>query len=144
MNTRKKRMIYGLVTILFFLIELLIAVFVHDDFIRPYVGDVLVVVLLYTFVRIFVPEGIGLLPVYLFLLATFVEVLQYARIVEVLGLSGNRILSVIVGSVFDWKDIVCYGVGCGLLGVYEWRKDLTNLLNRAIIGTNSERQGRKE
>ena len=119
MNLRKKRMIYGVATVILFVIELLIALFVHDNFIRPYVGDVLVVVLLYTFVRIFLPEGVRLLPLYIFLFAAGVEVLQYFRIVEVLGVSDNRVLSVVVGSVFDVKDIVCYGVGCVILGVYE-------------------------
>jgi hypothetical protein len=106
-------------TVVLFVIELLIALFVHDKFIRPYVGDVLVVVLIYTFVRIFLPEGVRLLPLYIFLFAAGVEMLQYFRIVEALGLSDNRVLSVVVGSVFDVKDIVCYGVGCAILGVYE-------------------------
>ena len=119
MDIRKKRIAYGVATVGLFLVELLIALFVHDRFIRPYAGDVLVVVLLYTFVRIFLPEGIRLLPLYIFLFAAGVEVLQYFRIAEVLGLSDNRILSVVIGSVFDWKDIVCYGVGCGILFVYE-------------------------
>jgi len=119
MDIREKRIAYGVATVGLFLVELLIALFVHDRFIRPYVGDVLVVVLLYTFVRIFLPEGIRLLPLYIFLFAAGVEVLQYFRIAEVLGLSDNRILSVVIGSVFDWKDIVCYGVGCGILFVYE-------------------------
>lgn len=123
MNLRKKRMIYGIATVILFVIELLIALFVHDNFIRPYVGDVLVVVLLYTFVRIFLPEGVRLLPLYIFLFAAGVEVLQYFRIAEVLGLSDNKILSVVVGSVFDWKDIVCYGVGCVMLFVYEYVKE---------------------
>lgn len=115
MSKRKKRIAYGMATIMLFIVELLIALFVHDNFIRPYVGDVLVVVLLYTFVRVFLPEGVRLLPLYIFLFAAGVEVLQYFRIVEVLGLSDNRILSVVIGSVFDVKDIVCYGVGCVLL-----------------------------
>ena len=110
---------YLAVTVLLFVVELLIALFVHDNFIRPYVGDVLVVVLLYTFVRIFIPQGVRLLPLYIFLFAAGVEVLQYFRIVEVLGLSDHRVLSVVIGSVFDVKDIVCYGVGCALLGIYE-------------------------
>ncbi len=116
---RKKRMIYLFATIVLFGIELLIALFVHDDFVRPYVGDVLVVVLLYTFVRIFLPEGVRLLPLYIFLFAAGVELLQYFRIAELLGLSDNRVLSVVIGSVFDVKDILCYGVGCVLLWVYE-------------------------
>ena len=123
MSKRKKRIAYGMATIMLFIVELLIALFVHDNFIRPYVGDVLVVVLLYTFVRVFLPEGVRLLPLYIFLFAAGVEVLQYFRIAEVLGLSDNRILSVVIGSVFDVKDIVCYGVGCVVLGVYEVRKE---------------------
>jgi len=119
METRKKRIGYLLATFILFGIELLIALFVHDSFIRPYVGDVLVVVLIYTFVRIIWPEGIRRLPLYIFLFAGGVEVLQYFRIAEVLGLSENRVLSVVIGSVFDVKDIVCYGVGCGLIFVYE-------------------------
>lgn len=120
MEKRKKRIAYLIATIVLFIIEVLIALFVHDDFVRPYVGDVLVVMLLYTFVRIFLPERVRLLPLYIFLFAAGVEVLQYFRIAEVLGLSDNRVLSVVIGSVFDLKDIVCYGVGCGLLEAYEW------------------------
>lgn len=123
MNLRKKRIAYGIGTVILFITELLIALFFHDDFIRPYVGDVLVVVLIYTFIRVFLPEGVRLLPLYIFLLAAGVEVLQYFRIGEVLGLSDNRVLSVVIGSVFDVKDIVCYGVGCGLLFVYECVKE---------------------
>ncbi len=123
MSKGKKSFFYLIVTVLLFLTELMIALFVHDGFIRPYVGDVLVVMLLYTCVRIFIPEGVRLLPLYIFLFAAGVEVLQYFRIAEVLGLSDNRVLSVVIGSVFDVKDIVCYGVGCGLLGVYEVIKE---------------------
>lgn len=123
MDRRKKRIAYGIATVVLFMAELLIALFVHDSFIRPYVGDVLVVVLIYTFVRIFLPEGVRLLPLYIFLFAAGVEVLQYLRIVEILGLSDNRILSVVIGSVFDVKDIVCYGVGCVVLFGYEYVKE---------------------
>lgn len=120
MDKKEKRTAYFIATLVIFGIELLIALFVHDSFLRPYVGDILVVVLIYTLVRIFIPGGVRLLPLYIFLFAAGVEVLQYFRIVEVLGLSHNRILSVVIGSVFDGKDIVCYGVGCAMLGIFEW------------------------
>lgn len=48
--------------------EVLIALYVRDRFIRPYVGDMLVVVLVYSFVRIFLPTGIPRMPFYVFLL----------------------------------------------------------------------------
>ena len=120
-----KRTAYLLATVLIFLLELFIALFVRDNFIRPYVGDMLVVVLIYTFLRIIFPERPRLLPLYVFLFAAGVEALQGMRIVELLGLQDNRFFSVLIGTTFDWKDIVCYGIGCILLGLWEiylWRK----------------------
>lgn len=111
----KKRLTYIILTLLLLAIEVLIALFVHDRFIRPYVGDVLVMMVLYTFVRIFVPERIKPLPAYLFGFAVLVEIAQYFRIVERLGLENNRFFSVLIGSVFDMKDIVCYAVGTILI-----------------------------
>lgn len=120
-----KRTAYLLAMVLIFLLELFIALFVRDVFIRPYVGDMLVVVLIYTFLRIIFPERPRLLPLYVFLFAAGVEALQGIRIVELLGLQDNRFFSVLIGTTFDWKDIVCYGVGCVMLGLWEiylWRK----------------------
>ena len=120
-----KRTAYLLAMVLIFLLELFIALFVRDDFIRPYVGDMLVVVLIYTFLRIIFPERPRLLPLYVFLFAAGVEALQGIRIVDLLGLQNNRFFSVLIGTTFDWKDIFCYGAGCVLIGVWEvwlWRK----------------------
>ena len=120
-----KRTAYLLATLLIFLLEFFIALFVRDNFIRPYVGDMLVVVLVYTCVRVLLTEKPRLLPLYVFLFAAGVETLQGIHIVELLGLQDNRFFSVLIGTTFDWKDIVCYGVGCTLLGLWEvwlWRK----------------------
>ncbi len=118
-DKRKKRIGYAIATVLIFLVELLIALFVRDNFIRPYVGDMLVVVLVYTFLRIIFTEKPRLLPLYVFLFAAGVEALQGIHIVELLGLQDNRFFSVLIGTTFDWKDIACYGVGCVLLGLWE-------------------------
>jgi len=116
---RKKRIGYLTATVLIFLVELLIALFVRDNFIRPYVGDMLVVVLIYTFLRGFFPEKPRLLPLYVFLFAAGVEALQGIRIVELLGLQNNRFFSVLIGTTFDLKDIACYGAGSVLCGLWE-------------------------
>lgn len=115
----KKRIAYGIVTFILLAIEVLIALFVHDAFVRPYIGDVLVVVVIYTFVRIFIPERCRLLPLFVFLFAAGVEVLQLFHIVDLLGLGANRFFRVLIGSVFDMKDVLCYAVGCLILGGYE-------------------------
>ena len=41
----KRRIVYALIALGLLAVEVLIALFVHDNFIRPYVGDVLVTVL---------------------------------------------------------------------------------------------------
>lgn len=116
----KKRLLYLTATIILLAVELFIALYIHDNFIRPYIGDVIVVIVVYTFVRIFIPNGIRLLPLYVFLFAVIVEVLQWFHIVDILGLADNTFLSTLIGGVFDFKDIICYGIGSVLLGIYEY------------------------
>ena len=125
-----KRVAYFILTLIFLWIEVVIALYVRDDFIRPYVGDMLVVVVIYTFIRIFIPEKVRLLPLFVFLFAASVEVLQYYRIVEVLGVDDIPFLAVLIGTSFDVKDIVCYGIGCAILGVYEIFLDVIHLYYR--------------
>lgn len=110
---------YLAASIIIFIIELIIALYVHDRIIRPYIGDMLVVVLVYCFVRVFVPGGVKRLPLYVFFFVVFVEVMQYFRLAEILGLQGNAVARIILGSVFDWKDIACYGAGCLLIQIFE-------------------------
>jgi len=102
---------YIFLTIAIFAIEFLIAMYVRDAFIRPHVGDVLVVVLIYCFVRCFIPHGVKLLPLYIFIFAASVEFMQYFHIADKLGIN-NRVVRIILGSTFDWFDILAYAVGC--------------------------------
>lgn len=53
----RRRIHYAIAFLILLTIEVLIALFVHDVFIRPYFGDVLVVIVLYMAVRIVIPEG---------------------------------------------------------------------------------------
>lgn len=115
----KRRIGYVAATVLLIVTEVLIALYVHDDFVRPYVGDVLVVIAVYCAVRIFIPVKCKLLPLYVFIFAGGVELLQYFDLVGKLGLENNVFLKTLLGSVFDVKDIVCYAVGCMALGIYE-------------------------
>ena len=116
----KKRPYYLIATIILLIIEVLIALYVHDDFIRPYVGVAIVVIVIYTFIRIFIPEKCRLLPLYIFIFAVVVEILQGIHIVNILGVEDNYFLRTLIGDSFDIKDILCYGVGCISLGLYEY------------------------
>lgn len=101
-------------------IEVLIALFVRDDFIRPYGGDILVTVLICCFGRIFFPTGAKLLPLWVFLFAAAVEIGQYFDFVTLLGLGDSTFFRILLGSTFSWADIVCYGIGSILFFVAEW------------------------
>lgn len=112
MKHKKARAIYLATFIAFLIIEVLIGLYVHDSFVRPYLGDVLVVVLIYCFVRTIIPIGIKPLPLYIFLFALGVEILQLVNIVSVLGIPKGSFLAIIIGSTFSFVDIICYFIGC--------------------------------
>ena len=107
-------------------IEVLIALFIRDRFIRPYVGDVLVVAVVYFFLRVFIPEKYPWLPAVVFFFAAAVEFSQYLGLADRLGVV-NPVLRTVLGSVYDTMDIVCYGVGCAFLGAYEWVRRKRNI-----------------
>lgn len=116
---QKSRITYAIISFVLLICEIYIALFVNDNFIRPFVGDILVVILLCTFIRIFKPDGIKLLPLYIFLFAVCVEAAQYFDYVKLLGLEGNKFFSVLMGRSFSWYDLVCYGVGCAAFFTFE-------------------------
>ena len=102
---------YFLLAILLFVTEVLIALYVHDSFIRPYAGDYLVVIFIYCVVRSIwqsrvVPVAIGVL-----IFACFVEVMQYFNAVQLLGLQHSRVARIVIGTSFEWSDILAYILG---------------------------------
>ena len=108
----KQRGIYAVLFCVLLAIEVGIALFVRDQFVRPYVGDMLVTLLLCCLCRVLMPTGVKALPVYVFLFAAAVEIGQYFDLVKLMGLEGNRFLSVIMGRTFSALDLVCYFLGC--------------------------------
>ena len=110
----KKRLGYAIAFVLLLTVEILIALFVRDDFIRPYGGDILVTVLICAAVRILFPTGIRLLPLWVFLFAAGVEIGQYFDFVTLLGLGDIAFFRILLGSTFSFADLLCYAAGCVL------------------------------
>ena len=102
---------YFLFTTILFVIEVLIALFVRDAFVRPYVGDYLVVILIYCAVRTVWNAPIKSVAIGVLLFAYVVEVLQYFQIVNKLGLQNNIIAKTIIGYGFEWLDLLAYTLG---------------------------------
>ena len=116
---QKSRLYYLGLFILLFICEVLIAKFYFTDFIRAYVGDVLVVILLWSFVRFIFPNKIKLLPLWVLLFACAVEIGQYFNYTELLGVSDNPLLCTLMGTSFAWGDIASYAVGSAVCAAAE-------------------------
>ena len=114
------RLIYGVLFFVILTIEILIALFVRDNFVRPYIGDVLVTVLICSFARFFIPEKIKILPLLVFIFSALVEIGQYFDFVKLLGLDDNVFISTLLGRTFSLADLICYGVGCLLFAIFDY------------------------
>lgn len=119
LKSYKKRLIFLTVFVLLFALEALIAVYVHDDFVRPYVGDMIVTVVVWAFARIIFPDKFKLMSVYVMIFAIFVEIGQYFNYVDLLGIT-NPVLVTMMGTSFAWADIACYAVGCVIAGIIDF------------------------
>ncbi|MEK7724942.1 MAG: DUF2809 domain-containing protein [Acidobacteriota bacterium] len=111
---------YLLLTVFLFVIELAIALYVKDTVIRPFVGDVLVVGLIYCFLRIFLRFSYWKIALGVLIFAFTIEILQYFDYVKLLGLENNRILSVAMGRTFEWTDFLAYSTGFLLIILIEY------------------------
>lgn len=101
-----------LIAVFVFITEILIATtFAHTGFIRPFLGDYLVVILLYHLLK----SARDIRPLKLafsvFVFACLVETAQYFRLADVLGFTRGSVMSIIIGNSFSWADILMYLLG---------------------------------
>jgi Protein of unknown function (DUF2809). len=121
---------YLLAFIAFVAIEVFIALFIRDNFIRPYLGDVLVVIVVYCLLRSFLRAN-KLLPLWIFLFAAAVEVAQFFNIIKLLNISSRSFLGILIGSTFSIEDLICYFAGC--LGLVLWQVGCEKFAKREVI-----------
>ena len=107
-----KRMIFAATSILLLAIEIIIGVFA-TGWVRNYLGDVLVVVFLYTIFRTFspnMPDKCFIIPSAVLLFSFAVEYLQLWGFCDRFGIT-NNLLRIIIGTGFSPVDILCYVIG---------------------------------
>jgi hypothetical protein len=92
-----------------------IALKVDDAFVRPYLGDVLAVVLVYLALRATTSLGVWSAAGLAFGLGVVIEAAQLFGLLDRLGLDDNRLARTVLGGVFDLKDLACYAAGAGLV-----------------------------
>lgn len=97
-----RRLVFGILSLLLLGIEVLIGLFAHG-WVRSYLGDVLVVILLYTIVRTIIPHKIKkwfVLPTIILLFSFIVEFLQLWGFCDRFGIT-NEFLRIIIGTGFS-------------------------------------------
>jgi hypothetical protein len=99
--------------------EVCIALFLHDRFIRPYVGDFLAVIFLYTFFRSFFNLNVLTTSLIVLLISYFIEFLQYLNFIELIGWQHSKPARIVLGYSFEWVDMLAYTLGIVLVVVIE-------------------------
>ncbi len=110
---------YFILTLLLFFTEVLIALYINDAFIRPYIGDVLVVILIYCFIKSFFKFSVNSVALFVLIFSFTIEFLQYVNIVEKLGLANYKVARIVIGTSFSWIDLLCYTIGIGFVLLIE-------------------------
>lgn len=105
--------------VLIFIIEVMIALFVNDNFVRPYLGDVLVVILIYCFIKSFLKLPVLNVTVFVLLFSFTIEFLQFLNLVEKLHLEKSKIARTIIGTSFSWIDLLTYIIGIAIVILVE-------------------------
>ncbi len=112
----KKRILYLILAIVSFAVcVMIVAFFSQCRFIRGFIGDVIIIFQMYFLIKVFIDVKPLKLALFTLISAFTVEILQYFRIISVLGLEHNKIARVVIGSVFDPLDLLAYFTGAVLV-----------------------------
>lgn len=102
---------YLAISILLLVVEIAIALFVNDQFIRPIFGDYLASILLFYMIATFAKFSENKIAFITLLISYIIEVLQYIHILELLHLDKIKILNIVLGNSFSWTDMLAYSLG---------------------------------
>jgi hypothetical protein len=118
---------YFTATIILFITEVLITLYVHDSIIRPYIGDLLVVILIYCFVKSYFNFSAKHTAIGVLLFSYATEVMQYFHVVTLLGLQHSRLARIVIGTSFSWEDIIAYTAGIIIVLLIERKKKVATV-----------------
>ena len=105
--------------IILFGIEIIIASYFHGNFIRNTLGDFLVVILIYSFIRAFTTIDWKRIALGVLLLSYAIELFQWIDILQLLHIKSNTTTAIVLGSSFDWGDIIAYTLGIITIVLFE-------------------------
>lgn len=128
----KRMLYYGLWMTGLLLTEIIIGTWLKSlFFVRAYVGDVLVIPLLYCLIRIFTQKLPRLMPFLVCCIGFLAEGLQYIHLSDLLGFERGSLMAILIGTSASWWDVLCYIVGMVLIYLGMWIKNAIVVRNRA-------------
>jgi Protein of unknown function (DUF2809) len=106
-----------LIFLLILMLEIIIGTFFHDRFVRYFLGDVLIVVLICYFMRSWWAIRLWILLLGTLIFAFLTELAQYVDLIGLLGWQHSEFTRLTIGSTFDWTDLLAYTIGTGLSAI---------------------------
>jgi len=96
-------------------LEVLIAGFAHDRLIRPYGGDFLATIFLYCLLKSAWPAAPRRVALAALLASYAIEAAQLAHLLHWLGWQHVRAARLVLGSQFEWGDVLAYTLGAAVV-----------------------------
>jgi hypothetical protein len=112
---------YALATFILLATEFFIALKVHDRFIRPFVGDALVVILMYTALQTVFNKKPKTMANISLAIAFTIETLQAVDFAAYLGANNHPWLSTLLGRTFSPDDYLAYLAGYAAIRLWPAR-----------------------
>jgi hypothetical protein len=108
-----------LIAFILFWVLVFIAVFVKDRYIRPFGGDLLVVIFLYYLLKGVTNLSVKTAALSVLIFSFLIETMQYFQLVKLLSLQHNKLACIVIGTTFQWSDFVAYSLGIMVVLVVE-------------------------
>ncbi|WP_185430802.1 ribosomal maturation YjgA family protein [Aeromonas jandaei] len=89
------------------IVVLLIGFYGASWFWRVFLSDVIIVVLLFSFLKMLTPASTLKVSLSVLAFSYLVEISQYFNLVEFLGVN-NKAIRIFIGTHFDWLDLIAY------------------------------------
>lgn len=109
--TFKLHKTYLVLTLLILLVEICIAAFLSEGFIRHTFGDFLVVILIFCGIRSFIEANPVYIAIGVLAFAFVVEFSQLYNLLDHLQLRHHKVATIILGSTFHISDLIAYTFG---------------------------------
>jgi len=112
---------YLIASIILFIVEVLIAIFLKDGFIRHTFGDYLAVILLYCMFKSCIKTKPFYIAIVVLIISYGIEFLQLTNFLEIINLDNNKLAKIILGSTFSFSDLIAYTLGFISILIFEFQ-----------------------